>query len=117
MGLLIWNTWNKMSPRNWSVCPQCSLRRSLEIEKFDKDLRNEYGKISIEDFEKLKLTIPPFIEKPTLAQYYEFWFDEPSRKFFYTFHFTCRECGFGLDHQNSIKADFKSTDENICDKC
>lgn len=109
-----------MSPRNWSVCPQCSLRRSMEIDKFDKDLQNKYGKISLEDFERLKLTRPRTLEKETLAEYYEFWFSKFSKlnnEFVYHFHFTCDQCGFSLDHKDSTKVNYKNIDEDIRDEC
>lgn len=46
-----------MSADNWAKCPRCADTDTAEIKELENDLRDSYGKVSLEEYENLQTQI------------------------------------------------------------
>jgi len=95
-----------MSADNWRRCPRC-LRIALEKkEHLIKKMNAQYGKISIEEFAKLKEEAEqPINLKLTFEEYYELGiFDGP--KFNVTYNGSCSVCNFNFEYEHEEKVSY-----------
>lgn len=46
-----------MSANNWAVCPQCTHRLAIEVEKAQGELDAAYGKVTLAEFDALRADV------------------------------------------------------------
>lgn len=43
-----------MSASNWAFCPRCMYRRQLRLDQLEAELAAAYGKVPVEEFDRLR---------------------------------------------------------------
>lgn len=95
-------TVGRMSADNWAVCPRCLTRREAALEKSRRDITAAYGKVPVEEFDRMRAdyeTAAGTEPERTLREDYEIWTD-PDGVFTVTYSSGCRECGFGFEFRH-----------------
>lgn len=88
-----------MSADNWKKCPKCADKLKVEIEHREKEIKEKYGKITLEKYEKLKVELEsrkaqlnPTFEQSTLREDYEIYSED--YELYMKYSCSCEECGF-----------------------
>jgi hypothetical protein len=61
-----------VSANNYRNCPRCELRNLEALRQRDAEIEQAYGTVSIEEFDRLRSTVPEPLN-PTLREDYEFY--------------------------------------------
>ena len=98
-----------MSADNTGVCPRCLARAIEKYEILLQNVMDSYGKVSIEEFEKLRIALG---EPPTdltigrdLREDYENY-TLPTGEFVITYECTCQCCGFNHHYAHTEQLEF-----------
>lgn len=101
-----------MSANNYRLCPKCRSVELRELDSFRNKVDQSYGKIPLEDFEKMRKEQKereekfsnPEEEKMTLREDWEIRMDE-SGEFRLRYNCQCSQCGFSFEYQHSEQCD------------
>jgi hypothetical protein len=84
-----------MSADNWTLCPKCEVNRQKQIQRLERKIEEEYGKVSFEKHQemiyKLKTTQTTPLDE-TLREDYSVGINEGFFDLTYSSH--CSTCGF-----------------------
>lgn len=87
-----------MSADNWTVCPRCKAKNDAAREAHAKTIRAAYGKVTVDEWEKLKTSVPPPEPEDTLREDYEIGIRRG--EFFAAYFASCNECGFTFEFKH-----------------
>lgn len=95
-----------MSANNWAVCPRCEHHADLEVADAHRDALVAYGKVPVEQYEKLKqeaLDLQARKREKTFAEYYHQGVS-PDGKYTVSYSGSCRACGleFAYRHEQQV---------------
>lgn len=88
-----------MTADNWSECPECEKRHADEECRMIKHLREDYGKISLEDYEKRQSDLKEFLRREfdlNLREDYQFILDPATETLGVYYRCHCSVCSFGF---------------------
>ncbi len=94
-----------MSANSYSQCPQCELISCQEKKQHQKLVKSSYGKVSQEEYEKLKKQVPKARNDDSLGDYSQMYFQEDKLKIH--IEFSCSECGFSIHERLEMPVKFK----------
>lgn len=90
-----------MSADAWRKCPNCLRNLERQIEKLEEELRKSYGKVSVDEYERMKLGIPSEeLKEDSFREDYETYMDEYGT-FYFKYSGRCVTCNW--KHEEKIK--------------
>lgn len=102
-----------MSADNWMLCPRCDERHAgIEIQ-MRKQLKEAYGKVSAEDYDRLKNELAAHqreVLPDTLREDHSFIFDAQCGELDMYYGCTCTAdgCGFKFRYRNTVPVDMQT---------
>ena len=96
-----------MSASNWSVCPRCRHRYEATTERANEEVRIQYGRVPVEQYEQLKREAAalsaPFCETEFREDYEIYGAEDGVVKVKYSG--ACGVCGLSLtfEHEHKIE--------------
>lgn len=96
-----------MSADNWAVCPVCDERRRIKFGQREQEVKDAYGKVMIEEFDRLREELDLDQAKtlePTFREDYEFY-GAADGVVTATYHGHCDVCKADLkfEHDHTIE--------------
>jgi hypothetical protein len=94
-----------MSADNWAQCPRCRARGNREIVRRTEEIESVYGKVSVEEFDRLRAALTEFQQKLNDASYtfredYEFYGAEDG-EVTASYRGWCTKCDLTLEFEDS----------------
>ena len=98
-----------MGADNWAICPKCLARERADRERKKQKAQEAYGKVPIEEFERLRMIAGERIElSPTLREDYEIGTDSGGRfKVSYRAHCSICKLDIKCEYTKFVLADSK----------
>ena len=99
-----------MSADRWGACPACAERFEAELEEFEQQVQESYGKVPAEEYIRLKVeldkrTAVPFGETEEGNTLREDWGISTNENgmFYVSYTCGCTACGFGFEFNHEQK--------------
>lgn len=92
-----------MSADNWAVCPRCLHEDKAELAKRQAYVREQYGKVSIEEWDDLSKVLTEEVDAEkfrTFREDYEFWGAETGRLLI-EYSGECQVCKLTVTHEDA----------------
>jgi hypothetical protein len=97
-----------MSASNWALCPKCSKKYVSKIETAKKALNDAYGKVSIDQYNKLQNEFKNIENadsednpEDSLREDYEQGIVDG--KYYVSYRASCQECNWSFKYEHSQK--------------
>lgn len=94
-----------MSADNWRICPKCEETRLLTIQLSKDTLKKKYGKVSADEYEKMRSNVEAAEHKTleeTLREDYELGVDGEG-VFGIVYSAACQKCNYMFRYEHSQK--------------
>ena len=93
-----------MSADNWAICPRCNVDLQIKTIAFEQLVKEQYGKIPIEEWEKMKKGSKKEELQTTLREDYEMWMSDYGI-FHVRYNASCEKCNyeFAFNHEQQTE--------------